>query len=66
MRASPMSLQLTVLKAVGKMWFVEAACKHLKVDGMVLWNMVEAERMKFNQGMRLINVSTRQSSKVAQ
>jgi len=48
-----------VLKVVGKMWFVEAACKLLKVDGMVLWEVVETERKKFSKGMRLISVSTR-------
>jgi len=48
-----------VLKAVGKVWFVEAACRLLKMDGLVLWEVVETERMKFKQGMRLICVSTR-------
>jgi len=48
-----------VLKVVGKMWYVEAACKLLKVDGMVLWEVVETERKKFSKGMRLISVSTR-------
>jgi len=52
-------LWLTVLKAVGKVWFVEAACRLLKMDGLVLWEVVETERMKFKQGMRLIRVSTR-------
>ena len=48
-----------VLKAVGKVWFVEAACRLLKIDGLVLWEVVETERMKFKQGMRLVRVSTR-------
>jgi len=48
-----------VLKAVGKVWFVEAACRLLKMDGLVLWEVVETERMKFKQGMRLICVSAR-------
>ena len=48
-----------VLKAVGKVWFVEAACRLLKMDGLVLWEVVETERMKFKQGMRLVRVSTR-------
>ena len=57
--ASSIEYKLTVSKAVGKMWFVEAACRLFKMDGMVLWEVVETERKKFNQGMRLINVSTR-------
>ena len=48
-----------VLKAVGKVWFVEAACRLLKMDGLALREMVETERMKFKQGMRLVRVSTR-------
>jgi hypothetical protein len=48
-----------VSKAVGKMWFVEAACRELKMDGMVLWEVVEAERLKLKQGMRLDCVSNR-------